>query len=226
MQRCLAIALLTCKAAFRFRLFWVLTFLLLASVVLVPLLIKDDGTARGFTQILLTYTLSVITSLLGFATLWLACGILARDIEECQLQMVAVKPIPRWQIWLGKWLGLVLLNLALLFISGVSVYALLHWRAGRLPPAQQEVLRKEILVSRASLKPEPPDIEKDVDRVLEERLRGKSVPPAELPALRNQLRDWVTAARQTVRPGFARDWTIDVGVRRALLANEPLFVRV
>src|SRR6059036_1786976 len=161
MQRCLAIALLTCKAAFRFRLFWVLTFLLLASVVLVPLLIKDDGTARGFTQILLTYTLSIITSLLGLATLWLACGILARDIEECQLQMVAVKPIARWQIWLGKWLGLVFLNLALLFIAGGSVYVLLNWRASQLPRDQQQILRKEILVSRASLQAEKPNIEKD-----------------------------------------------------------------
>ena len=58
-------------------LFLVLASLLLASVVALPLLIKDDGTARGFTQILLTYTLSTITGLLGLSTLWLACGTLA-----------------------------------------------------------------------------------------------------------------------------------------------------
>src|SRR5437868_6863450 len=146
MQRLLAIAGLTWKAAFRFRLFWVLTVLLLGSVVVLPLLLKDDGTARGFTQILLTYTLSVITTLLGFTTLWLACGTLARDVEECQMQMVAVKPIARWQIWLGKWLGLVGLNAALLLVAGGSVYALLQWRAHRLPRAQQQILRNEIFV--------------------------------------------------------------------------------
>src|SRR5256885_3227394 len=124
MQRILAIAALTWKAAFRFRLFWVLATLLLASVVLLPLLLKDDGTARGFTQILLTYTLSVITVLLGFTTLWLACGTLARDVEECQMQMVAVKPIARWEIWLGKWLGLAMFNAALLAVAGGCVYAL------------------------------------------------------------------------------------------------------
>ena len=89
-----------------------------AAVVGLPLLIKDDGTARGFTQILLTYTLSAITGLLGLSTLWLSCGTLARDIEECQIQVVATKPIARWQIWLGKWLGIVTLNAALLAISG------------------------------------------------------------------------------------------------------------
>ena len=89
MQRLFAIAWLTWKAAFRFRLFLVIAVLLLVSVVGLPLLIKDDGTARGFTQILLTYTLSAITALLGLSTLWLACGTLARDIEECQIQVVA-----------------------------------------------------------------------------------------------------------------------------------------
>jgi hypothetical protein len=101
---------LTWKAALRFRLFLVIAVLLLAAVVGLPLIIKDDGTARGFTQILLTYTLSAITALLGLSTLWLSCGTLARDIEECQIQVVATKPIARWQIWLGKWLGIVSLN--------------------------------------------------------------------------------------------------------------------
>lgn len=226
MQRCLAIALLTWKAAFRFRLFWVLAFLLLASVVVLPLLIKDDGTARGFTQILLTYTLTVITSLLGLATLWLACGILAKDIEECQLQMVAVKPIPRWQIWLGKWLGLVLLNLALLCVAGTSVYVLLNWRANRLPAPQREILRKEILVARGSLKPRPPNIERDAQRLFEQRVQTANVPPSEHDELRKQLRELVQSAHQVSMPGVPKDWTIDVGMRRALLRDEPLFIRI
>jgi hypothetical protein len=226
MQRCFAIALLTWKAAFRFRLFWVLAFLLLVSVIGLPLLLKDDGTARGFTQILLTYTLSVITALLGLATLWLACGILARDIEECQLQMVAVKPIPRWQIWLGKWLGLVFLNLALLTVAGTSVYVLLNWRANRLPASQRDVLRKEILVARASLKPPMPNIEADVQQIFEQRVQAVSVPPAEQPALRKQLQEMVQAAHQVSMPGIPKDWTINVGVRRAFLRDEPLFIRV
>ena len=112
MQRILAIAGLTWKAALRFKLFLVIAVLLIAAVVGLPLVIEDDGTAQGFTQIILTYTLSAITGLLGLSTLWLACGTLARDIEECQIQVVATKPIARWQIWLGKWLGIVTLNAA------------------------------------------------------------------------------------------------------------------
>src|SRR5687768_2979203 len=116
MRRTLAITLLTLRAAFRYRLVLVLSVILIAGVALLPAMIKDDGTARGFTQIILTYTLSLTTALLGFATLWLSCGILAREIEESQMQMVAVKPIARWQIWLGKWLGILVLNAMLLTI--------------------------------------------------------------------------------------------------------------
>ena len=118
MQRVFAVTSLTWKAAFRYRLFWVLSVLLLATVVGLPLLIKDDGSARGFTQILLTYTLSTISALLGLSTLWISCGTLARDIEDCQIQVVAVKPIARWQIWLGKWLGLMSINAVLLAMDG------------------------------------------------------------------------------------------------------------
>ena len=150
-----AIAALTWRAAFRFRLFWVLAGLLMLAVVVLPLMLKNDGSARGFIQIMLTYTLSVVSALLAFSTLWLSCGTLAREIEECQMQMVLVKPIARWQVWLGKLLGITLLNTTLLALSGASVYTLLHWRAQQLPKAQQQILQQEIFVARGSLRDRP-----------------------------------------------------------------------
>ena len=213
MQRLFAIAKLTWKAAFRFRLFWVMAGLLLICVIGLPLLIKDDGTARGFTQILLTYTLSIITTLLGFSTLWLACGTLARDVEDGQMQMVAVKPVTRWQIWLGKWLGLLMLNAALLAVAGGSVYALLQWRAHRLPQDQQKVLRNEVFVARASLRPPKPDIEGEVEQIFQQRIKEMPVPANEQPAMRQQLRERVKARDQIVPPGFQRIWRIDWSTR-------------
>src|SRR5688572_6831863 len=117
MKRIRGIAWLSTKAALRYKLFWALAIVLLCAVVLLPVLIKDDGTARGFTQILLTYCLGSITAILGISTLWLSCGALAREIEEAQIQLVCVKPIARWQVWLGKWLGLLFLNTVLLGMS-------------------------------------------------------------------------------------------------------------
>ncbi len=228
MQRLLAIALLTWKAAFRFRLFLVLAVLLLAAVVGLPLLIKDDGTARGFTQILLTYTLSTITALLGLSTLWLACGTLARDIEECQMQIIAVKPVARWQIWLGKWLGIMSLNAALLALSGASVYALLQWRATRLPVEEQKILRNEVLVARASAREKSFDqeIETETDRRLEDRLKKNPVGRADILEVRRQIREQVKADFQVVPPGTYRPWEIDLGAAKHSLRDRPLHLRI
>ena len=244
MQRLLAITALTWKAAFRFRLFWVLTGLLLCSVVVLPLLIKDDGTARGFIQILLTYTLSVITALLGFSTLWLACGTLARDIEDCSMQMVVVKPIARWQIWLGKWLGILLLNASLLGVSGASIYSLLQWRTSRMEhalaqarqardgklaahlEAQLGILRNEVFVARGSLKEPMPDIESDVNRQIEKLPNKGALSPEQLEETRVQLRERIKAVQQVVPPNHLRRWTLDLGLQRHLLRDQPLFLRV
>ncbi len=244
MQRLLAITGLTWKAAFRFRLFWVLAALLLCSVILLPLMIKDDGSARGFIQIMLTYTLSVITGLLGFSTLWLACGSLARDIEDCSMQMVAVKPIARWQIWLGKWLGILLLNASLLAVSGASVYGLLQWRMWRMEQARDAamdrkderlaayiasqigILNNEIFVARASLKEPPPDIESETTRLMEKAPNRNTLTPEQLAEATMQMRERVRAFQQVVGPDHRREWVIDFGLKRHLLGQEPLFLRI
>src|SRR5215471_15694001 len=193
MQRIFAIAGLTWKAALRFKLFLVIAGLLIFAVVGLPLIVKDDGTAQGFTQIILTYTLSSITALLGLSTLWLSCGTLARDIEECQIQVVVTKPIARWQIWMGKWLGIVSLNAALLAISGACVFGLLQWRATKLPADVQKTLREEILVARGSAKEEntQEDIEKETEQILQKRLKTASVERVDVPEVRRQIREMV-----------------------------------
>ena len=228
MQQLLAIVVLTWKAALRFRLFLVVAALLLLAVIGLPILIKDDGTARGFTQILLTYTLSAITSLLGISTLWLSCGTLARDIEECQMQVVVTKPIARWQIWIGKWLGIISLNAALLVISGVCLYGLLQWRATKLPADEQNVLHNQVLVARSSAKPD--DISAKIDayatQVLNERLKQTQITKADLPEVKKQIVEQAKADYQLVAPGTGKLWRIKLGSVAKSLENEPLQLRI
>ena len=229
MQPLFAIARLTLKAAFRYRLVQILTVLLLGAVIGLPLIIKHDGTARGFAQILLTYTLGAIITLLGFATLWLACGTLARDIEECQMQMVAVKRVARWEIWLGKWSGIMMLNLLLLAVSGAAVYFLVQWRARQLPPEAQARLRSEVLVARGSFKPSVVDkatLEEEVERQLQERLKDSKVAAMDRDFVRKQIREQVKAQFQVVPPGRPHRWIIDAGLFKDRLRERPLQLRI
>lgn len=222
-----AVSLLTIKAAFRYRLVITLLGLLIALVFILPSAIKHDGSAQGFTQILITYTLSAITALLGFTTLWIACGTLARDIEEMQLFLIASKPIPRWQIWLGKWVGIMAVNLGMLAISGSVAYGLLQLRTGELSAEQQVKLRSEVLVARAGAREPAVDLTQDIQTLLKERLKDPAAAALDPAFVRKQVEEMVKARQQVVPPGMLRRWEVPLGAdAKQRLAGRPLFIRV
>lgn len=210
MRRLLAIARLTVRAAIRFRVFAVLMIALALIAVVLPLTVKSDGTLRGYVQILLHYTLGLISVVLSLATIWIAAGSMSRDIDERQIHLVATKPVGRWQIWLGKWMGVVWLNgVLLLFACGV-VYALLLWnsRPGRWPEEELAPLRAEVLTARRVVQPDLPDIEGLVDQAVEERRAAGDFPTDIHPdEVRGQMRAFVLGMLQAVgqREGIA--WT-------------------
>jgi hypothetical protein len=227
MNKIATIAGLTWKAAFRYRLFWILLALLVAAVVGLPLMLESDGTAKGLVQILLTYTLGATATLLGFATLWLSCGTLAKDVEECQMQMVAAKPIARWQIWLGKWLGILSLDAVLLALAGVAIFLTLGFRAGRLAPDQQKILREEIFVSRGSAREPLPDFKKIVDEQMKRAVKDPStVSDFDLAEIRKQITARVETNYTSLSPFHSRAWGIDLHSLQDHLRDQPLQLRV
>ncbi len=139
------------------------------------------------------------------------------------MQVVATKPVARWQIWLGKWLGIVTLNAALLAISGACVYGLLQWRAARLPAAEQTILREQVLVARGSARPQNPaaKIEAQVRQELQARLTAhpELANSADLPEVENQIREQIKAGYQLVPPGTGRAWEVDLGSQNEFAAG-------
>ncbi len=225
MRRILAITFLTLRAAFRFRVVFVMTLLLIGGVVVLPLIIKDDGTARGFTQIILTYTLALTTALLGFSTLWLSCGILAREIEEAQMQMVTVKPIGRWQIWLGKWFGILVLNGAMLAITGAVIFGLMQVKARKLTAKEQEVLHNEVFVARKVAREEVPDYEGMASKYVRENVAKNPLPEGlNLEQVQTIVREQIKSRYQLVGPGQRRMWEIYVGLPSEL-KDRPMTIR-
>jgi hypothetical protein len=226
MNKILTIAGLTWKSAFRYRLIWIMVALLVGAVVGLPLLLEDDGTAKGLTQILLTYTLTAVGTLLGMATLWLACGTLAKDVEECQMQVVSVKPIARWQIWIGKWLGILSMDAVLLAFSGAAIFGLLLWRANRLPADQQAVLKKEIFVARASARRPPMDFTPQVEAIFKRVKGASSLNGFQVGEVKQQILGQLTAEFTDVPAGGRRRWGVDLHTLGDRVRNEPLQVRI
>lgn len=102
--------------------------ILLLWTLAMPFGIKTDGTINSYVALHLTYTIGLATFWLSLLTLWHGCASIGREIETKTLYQVVLKPLSFIQIWIGKWLALVLMNALLLTLTGIISYATLNTR--------------------------------------------------------------------------------------------------
>jgi len=158
MKKCIAIAMLTVREAFRSRIMLSFALAVALSVILVPLTIKNDGTPEGRIRVALQYSLTLVSWLLAVATVWAACRSASLEIEERQVHLVVTKPVRRAHIWLGKWIGILAMDAILLAGTGILDYAVLQYaaRSGRSgAPGQDNIVTEEILTARRAILPRP-----------------------------------------------------------------------
>ena len=178
----LAIVKLTCRSAIRSHIFRLLLILLLLSIFLLPQTLIGDGTPKGDVQLFLQYCLGFAGFILCVSSVWLACSEVSSDVETAQLHMIAVKPVRRVVVLLGKYTGVVLIHLALLLISAVVIYVFLSVRlnSSRFTDEERALLNEQVLTARAVYAPERPDFnalaQQELDRrIAAARERGQSV---------------------------------------------------
>lgn len=127
LHRIAAITSVTFRDAIRSRLLVSLVLFLIIGLVALPMLIQGDGTLPGQIEITIRYALGFALLILSIATLWTACGGMAREIEDRRFYLIATKPVHRYEIWLGKWLAIVILNGGLLILVGLTLASMLTW---------------------------------------------------------------------------------------------------
>lgn len=217
MKAVLAIAALAMRAAVRSRVVVCLLVLLGLTVIGLPLTIKGDGTVQGKVQILLTYTLGASAMLLSVTTLWAGCAAISAEVAGRQLQLVAVKPVSRPAIWLGKWLGLLAINTLMLGLVGLATFGLLHWRTrpGELTPAEGVLLRGQVLVARRLVLPRPADVTAAARAQFDEQRARGQIPPNIQPAdALDAIRQNLELRAASVGPGGRVDWVFDLPAQR------------
>jgi hypothetical protein len=157
-----AIIKITFKSAIRSHIFQLLLFVLALCVFFIPATISGDGTAHGFIQISLKYSMSAVAFVLSLSSIWLACQILSRDVENYELHMVVSKPASRITIWLAKWTGICIIHLILLFTAAAVVYFSVIWQynSRNFNKFEKERIDNEVLVGRRVFMPKLPDIDK------------------------------------------------------------------
>ena len=161
MKRILAIARLTFWEGIRMRIVLVFIVVLVFVVLRLPFALRGDETLSGRLQTFLSYSLGALGVFMSLATVFLSCATLSNDIRECSIQLVVSKPVSRFQILLGKWFGVNLLNVLMVALSGLVIYAFAVFIKSRPEQFERDRLKLSDVVwtARVAARPTAPDFE-------------------------------------------------------------------
>lgn len=179
MMRIWAIARLTFAEGVRMRIVLVFVLVLALLVLNMPFWLRGDETVSGRLQNFLDYALNAASICLALATVFLSCGTLAGEIRSHVIQTVIAKPVHRFEILCGKWLGVMLLNLLLLALCGGAIYLFASYLRG-LPTQNDRDRRKlddTVWIARYGAKPIEPDFRALATQEVEQRIAEGGLPP-------------------------------------------------
>jgi len=205
--------------------------LLLVLLPVMGLTMTGDGTLKGRAQTFVSYGLSLSSFLLCLLTIAVASYSVTSDFEHKQIYTVLTKPIRRFQLLLGKLLGVILLSSALLVLFSAVIYTITIYMPRLSGAGEGELLqaRNEFYTARASLIPAEVDVTAEVEQVFEKRLKTGQLPPEVLTS-QNARRNYKAAvaerlklAKRAAAPSRELVWEFDNV--RPLEPNQNLFVR-
>src|SRR3989339_289213 len=173
-----AVAINTIRQAFRLKIAYAFLAALLLLLPLMAVTMTGDGTVKGKLQTFVSYSLSLTGFLLAIFTIVVSVYTLTSDIQQRQIFMVITKPIRRFELILGKLLGVVLLDAFLLLVFSVVIYgfALAIPKFENVTQQQKAQLDNEFFTARASLKPLVPDVTEEVRQTYEKLEKSGQLP--------------------------------------------------
>lgn len=167
MRRVWAVATNTIRQALRMKVAAAFIVLLLVLLPVMGLTATGDGTLKGRLQTFVSYGMSLTSLLLSLLTIIVAIYSITSDIEHRQIYTVVTKPIRRYQLILGKFLGVVVLDIALLTLFSGIVYGVvvLMPRFVKATEEERADLDNEFYTARASLVPPLLDVHEEVEQI-------------------------------------------------------------
>ncbi len=181
MSKIWAVAINTVRQALRLKIAAVFIVLLLVLLPVMGFKVTGDGTLKGRLQTFISYGLSLTTLLLCLLTIVGSIYTLTSDVKQMQIFTVLTKPVRRFQLILGKFLGIILLDVLLLGLFSAIIYAIVVNMPGFVKADDTELARadNEFFTARARLSPQQADVSKDVESAYE-KLKQNGELPADL----------------------------------------------
>ena len=207
-----AVAINTIKQALRIKIAVVFTILLIVLLPVLGITTTGDETLKGRLQTFVSYALSLTSFLLCLLTIIISIYSVTSDIEQKQIYTVITKPIHRFQLILGKLLGVIALNTILLCLFSAIIYTITIYTPKFINVPEYELIEanNEFFTARASLNVPEVDVTQEVtDRYKELDRRGEL--PANVPReeIITQLTQQAQLAKRAAGVGQVLLWDFD-----------------
>ncbi len=145
----------------RVSVFFIVVLLLLLP--LIPAMVSSENALRYRIQSFISNSMGATFYLAALMTIFLSCATVSHEIRDRQIWQLMTKPVTRARYLLGKWLGIVTVNLVLLLVAGVSIFTFVQFL--RDLPAQNELDRRavetEVLAARVAVYPAYKPLDRD-----------------------------------------------------------------
>ncbi|MGA2914480.1 MAG: hypothetical protein ABSE89_00425 [Sedimentisphaerales bacterium] len=214
MGRIWAVAKNTFVSSMRMRIAIVFMFLLVVLLPVLSLTSTGDGTAIGRVQSFISYGLGLVAFLLSVLTIIVSCYTLSSDIKHKQIYTVITKPIRRFELIIGKVLGVVLLDLLLLVVFSSIIYSLTLQMPRFVKTDEDEKARldNEFFTARAALKIhiDEQKVENRVQEAYNELVKtGQLGEGRTKEGVLKELRDAEKFSRHSAEPGGTVFWEFE-----------------
>ncbi|MCA9285496.1 MAG: hypothetical protein KDA22_09790 [Phycisphaerales bacterium] len=191
----IAVAHTLVKEATRLNISLAFIVLLLLALPLIPLWIDPSQPLRYQLQTFISRSLNLTFVLAACMTLLLSCATVAFEIRDRQIWQLMTKPVSRLGYLFGKFLGVVLLDLLLLVIAGVSIFLFVQYLRTR-PTSDildAQAVQAEVLTARAGAFPEYTRLNREqLIATVDEEIRND-------PVLEKEIDDGVRNEREVKR---------------------------
>ncbi|MCG3127320.1 MAG: hypothetical protein CHACPFDD_02178 [Phycisphaerae bacterium] len=179
MRRVLTIARQTFWEGVHTRVVLVSIIVLLIVLPRLPFALRGDETLTGKLQNFLSYSLGALSVFASLATVFFSCSTLAAEFRNNILHMTVTKPVSRFQILAGKWLGVNLLNVVIVAICSMMIYAFAFYIARQPKSFERDRLatRDTVWTARVAAEPVKPDFSQAVAAYLQSRVQQGAFPP-------------------------------------------------
>lgn len=164
-----AVAKQTFFQCLRMRMAAVFVVLLAVALAGTATQMSGDGTLTGEARSFLKWSLLSCGVWLSILTIVVSASLVSNDVQARTIFSVATKPLPRWQYVVGRWLGLSILQAALIVptsavIYGVSRYIRMQEQVQNQPvgPADRLKTETEVFTARERVSPSPLDVGREV----------------------------------------------------------------